>query len=633
MPPKSHTTHRKILMRACLRCRTRKIRCDTAQPRCKVCANLDRECVYQNEVPRKRYLVFKLLLLQSSVKLNRATQNIDCWSRPTFARIHELERANSILQSFIKDLKSSPVHAREGLLASFAFDDEQSGVSQTGAGLEDHNTPERNNVRDEPENASILSDSEFEDPDVTHFVSIDDSGNPGNFGPSSALHVLTNTDQSPKSGHLQDLEHRRNRLVANAALQRQAEHRISTLPEVAGLRTELALHLLNVHWARQHHTFLLTYRPVIMRDIQNHGCYSSPFLLNAIFACASKFSDHARGQENPFFDRCEEILAKDSLLIRPGLPTVIGLLLLGSTYNARGETSKGWLFTGYAVRMIYDLGLHLDPQGTTSDPEEIEIRRRVFWGAFICDKLQSLYLGRPPAINLSDYQVSREFLDTFEENEPFMSSAALPSPMYSVSTFRQLCSLSKIMTVIINRLYAVRATFSNALSSLQMVKAALQKWKENLPSELQMQPWSESAQTCSPPNVMNLHGIYHSLVILLYRPFISDGHLRSTTVPQHSWEQCTNAANKISAIVRAYKDAHGLTSAPYLLAYSVYVACTIHVRNAAGEGNGFGEHTMRLIANIECLKAMCVVNPGIQRPLDIIKRLIARNNINLDASE
>src|SRR5690348_16016618 len=63
MPPRSHTTHRKILMRASLRCRTRKIRCDMAQPRCKVCANLNRECVYQNEAPRKRYCAVMLFFL------------------------------------------------------------------------------------------------------------------------------------------------------------------------------------------------------------------------------------------------------------------------------------------------------------------------------------------------------------------------------------------------------------------------------------------------------------------------------------------------------------------------------------------------------------------------------------------
>jgi len=56
--------------------------------------------------------------------------------------------------------------------------------------------------------------------------------------------------------------------------------------------------------------------------------------------------------------------------------------------------------------MVYDLGLHIDPENLDADPMEVEVRRRVFWDAFICDKLQRFYLGRPVAINLKDAHVS-----------------------------------------------------------------------------------------------------------------------------------------------------------------------------------------------------------------------------------
>ena len=118
--------------------------------------------------------------------------------------------------------------------------------------------------------------------------------------------------------------------------------------------------------------------------------------------------------------------------------------------------------------MVYDLGLHLDPKKTTDNAEEIEIRRRVFWGAFVCDKLQSPYLGHPVAINLRDSHVTREFLDLYEEKELFLPLIDAPGPsprfpegmgdaipLHSVSTFQQLCLLSKIMTTIINRFYVV----------------------------------------------------------------------------------------------------------------------------------------------------------------------------------
>lgn len=63
--------------------------------------------------------------------------------------------------------------------------------------------------------------------------------------------------------------------------------------------------------------------------------------------------------------------------------------------------------------MIMNLGLHLDAVSNTASggkrktPEEIEIRRRLFWGAFVSEKLQSLYLGRPFIIHESDTHVPK----------------------------------------------------------------------------------------------------------------------------------------------------------------------------------------------------------------------------------
>ena len=346
-----------------------------------------------------------------------------------------------------------------------------------------------------------------------------------------------------------------------------------------------------------------------------------------------------------FFRRCDELLAQDSLLIYPKLPTVIGLLLLGSSYNAKGETSKGWLYTGYALRMIYDLGLHLDPKETSDSPEQVEIRRRVFWGAFVSDKLQSLYLGRPAAINLRDSHVSRDFMDTLEEQElyvayndskypsPQASSTFTGLPIYSVSTFQQLCLLSKIMTKIINTFYVVGATPRNAQASLQLVDNALQAWKENLPANLDFQPQFLQSNPTSypPPNLMNVHALYYSLLILLHRPFISDGHLRSTATPSLSWGRCTSAARSITNISLAWKTAYSLRGAPYLLSYAIYVACTIHVRNSAADATSGNnrEHTSLLAASLTCLEQLCLANPGVSKPMKIIQRLMEASKIVL----
>jgi hypothetical protein len=236
-------------------------------------------------------------------------------------------------------------------------------------------------------------------------------------------------------------------------------------------------------------------------------------------------------------------------------------------------------------------------------------------------------------------------MDTFEEQEVYMpyvdpkypnfqaTSAFDGLPIYSVSTFQQLCLLSKIMTKIINTFYVVGATPHNAQASLQLVDNALEAWRENLPTHLDFQPrlLQSSSTLCPPPNLMNVHALYHSLLILLHRPFISDGHLRSMATASLSWGRCTSAARSITSISLAWRTAYTLRGAPYLLSYAIYVACTIHVRNAASKTTSSNnrEHTSLLAASMNCLEQLCLANPGVSKPIKIIQRLMEASKVVL----
>ena len=410
------------------------------------------------------------------------------------------------------------------------------------------------------------------------------------------------------------------------------------------------MHLLDLHWNRQHHTFLLTYRPAFMRDLTSGGPYCSKFLLNAIFACASKYSDRIELRDDPsdprttggrFFRRCEELMLQDPPWEHSSISMLVGLLLLGSTFVSLGKISKGWSYTGLAIRMVYDLGLHLDLKKPGCTAEDTEVRKRVYWGAFLCDKVQSLYLGRPIAMQIKDCHISHDLLDTMEELDvwaPYIDPEHLdstqilynPTPVYSVSTFQQFCQLSVIMTRIINRFYSVNTTQVRAQINLRALDEALTKWYRCLPEAITFEPWSKHfmvSQKLVPPNIMNLHNTYHSMVILLHRPFISDGHLRSGTASATSWKRCTVAARNITNIVAAYRSAYSLRGAPYLTSYAVYVSCTIHVRNAALEEDRNGENLRLLLVGLKTLDELTVPNPGISRPAKIIRQLMERNGI------
>lgn len=356
----------KSAIRACQFCRVRKIKCDTLKPRCGSCIINKRECIYVNEPPKKR---------------------------PSKAIINGISKEKKVLEEFVIRLKVANPKDRDFYLDSVTVEDGKVSLpplpNVVSNGDDDSKGSSLERVMSNGTEAVVMgedhhlegsSSDEEGDPSVTFADRLDRST-------GMHHHRTSIAEQSPRIPPAP--EHCRSHLIAQAALQLQREHNLHHLEYIRGVPGELAMHLLDLHWNRQHHTFHLTYRPAFMRELVTGGPYCTDFLLNAVFACSSKFSHRPELRDDPgdpesagrrFFRRCDELLTEQSLLSFSSIPTIIGLVLLGATFNARGLSSKGWLYTGYALRMVYDLGLHLDRKVTLENVEEIEIRRRVFWG-------------------------------------------------------------------------------------------------------------------------------------------------------------------------------------------------------------------------------------------------------------
>lgn len=129
-----------------------------------------------------------------------------------------------------------------------------------------------------------------------------------------------------------------------------------------------------------------------MRDMACGGPYFAKLLLNAIYFGASKFSprhdvrkdlNDVRTAGWEFRERVRELLG--SALNRSDVTTIQALLVMTNSLFVLGdERSAAWLYAGLAFRMIIDLGMHVDVPdlGRKFSDEDLEIRRRVFWGAF-----------------------------------------------------------------------------------------------------------------------------------------------------------------------------------------------------------------------------------------------------------
>lgn len=117
------------------------------------------------------------------------------------------------------------------------------------------------------------------------------------------------------------------------------------------------------------------------------GPYYSEFLLVVLCGHAARFHDGKIG---------EALTARARLLLgaeiqKPSsIPTVQGLLQLSARELAFGSTSQAWLYSGMAFRMVSDLGLHHNSGRILSlgylSPEDLEIRRRLFWSCYFWDK-------------------------------------------------------------------------------------------------------------------------------------------------------------------------------------------------------------------------------------------------------
>ena len=417
-----------------------------------------------------------------------------------------------------------------------------------------------------------------------------------------------------------------------------------------GVDPELGMHLLSLHWNRQHHSFLITYRPAFMRDMATGGPYFSKLLLNAIYFGASKFSNRPEVRQDPsdartagwtFRRRVKELLG--SALDRSEITTIQALLVMTSSLFALGdERSAAWLYAGTAFRMIIDLGMHVDatmlPNMRRLSPEDLEIRRRVFWGAFVVDKIQSLYQGRPVSLQHCDTRVSLSFMDHYEELEPWQPFAYSDtqsysgSPGYSVSTFIQLCKLSLVLNEILNKVYSERSSNRSPhdlIASLNTLDGQLKEWYDALPDHLRFN--AHATKVVPPPHVLSLLALYHVQVILLHRPFVSEGHLHTAdpSVALSSFTTCTAAAFSITQILQAYDNTFSIQRAPYLISYATYVAATIFVRVAAQREGASRAHAS-LQNCLDVFKKNQETNWAVRRAHNVILHLMDRMGVRLE---
>ncbi|KAI1270327.1 fungal-specific transcription factor domain-containing protein [Xylariaceae sp. FL1019] len=567
---------------ACVQCKARKIRCSGDQPVCRACQRSNVSCHWQED------------------QLQHAT-----------SRIHELETA----------LQQAQERATPRLDGG-----RQSGA--TSPASSEHRTPSSH--------APLTSSS------LWFQVGLSDEGNVTYNGPTSRFHAGPLEDgqdatsppgfsSATRATHIEAL-HAQYRLLETV----WAPLMVSR-PSLAGVDNATCTALLDVFWTWIQPLHNWVYKPCFLIDMALGGPHYSDFLLMCMLAhSARKVTERDMGIDGllkgeHYLARAKELLLEEMSAPKPRIPTIQGLLILGGRQCAIGKSSEGWLYTGMAIRMLMDIGLHLyleNPRLAELEnltPVELEVRKRLYNSAYVWDKTISLALGRPPVLLSRPYSNS-SILDDRDNlqmwmpvHAPEITERYNPTPFYNTLVFCAHSQLHEITTEMM-LLFANGSNVNVSATETQAIGTKFTSWFANLPEEIKISDPSSMLQS-PPPHVVSINLIYHALNILLHRPQL---HSPNANIQGRSSKICTSHSKHIHDIFCLYSKTFPHRMMTYQVSYCIFTAATVEVDEMTRmDQPAATQAAQRLGTAIRALDDESKNTPSIGRSLDTIRRQLA----------
>jgi hypothetical protein len=338
------------------------------------------------------------------------------------------------------------------------------------------------------------------------------------FGPTTNCHIYLDIAASSSESRRQAREQAR-----------RTQRVLSALPQSS------QDYLLHLFWKHYNSVIRVVDQEAfeVGRDTGGGGAFYSGFLHICILAAGYRFADKQRpdmlrialpGRESLLHREAKYML--DYEMERPGgLPSIAALLLLGDLEVGCGRDNAGWLYSGMAYRLCFDVGLHLDRRSDSSGLSErdIEIGRMTLWACVIFDRYWALFLGRPTALKPDDleiYELSQRF-DRLGTSPP---GSAQDLEMQIYQALFELMEIAGKITAITHPSIPSSSSSSFARPDhdrvvylrMAALDSELEKWYTRLPEALKYT--AENAAT-APPSFFLLHQQYYSTMIMLHRPF------------------------------------------------------------------------------------------------------------------
>ncbi|KAJ5279016.1 fungal-specific transcription factor domain-containing protein [Penicillium angulare] len=292
---------------------------------------------------------------------------------------------------------------------------------------------------------------------------------------------------------------------------------------------ELENHLLNLYFTWQNPAIDVVDRGMYQmarqqwQDHMEDTPYYSEALTNAMCCLGAAFEPryhpefitYPKSVADFFADRAKALL--DIELDSPSVATIQAMVVLSGHDIGCKRDSRGWLYSGMAMRLAFDLGLHIDMSSHVADgsfsPAAAALRRMVFWGAYNLDHHWGFLLGRPSRISVEDVTVEMPGHDpTWAQSErwnpyglPYpveiLQNVTIPNPVTLISQYRVW--LCHIMTPLGHVLYGSSKILKEELQALnEETTSRLVHWMTSLPAPLQVK--ADDLQTPYLPHLLLL---------------------------------------------------------------------------------------------------------------------------------
>lgn len=230
----------------------------------------------------------------------------------------------------------------------------------------------------------------------------------------------------------------------------------------------------------------------------------------------------------------EELIHKNSSSLSK-LVLIQSLLCLAFYSINNGNNEMAWYFSGFAFRIVHEIGLHLNSDSWSYNEEEqdqrssenlsqydTEVRSRIYWGCYLADNLISQLFGRVTTLSLSNSTVPEtDELPDISGIEEFMHCPER-EPVLVVSPVKNLIILSRITSWFINKIFIRSHSLNERMENLTKFNIEMANWRTALPDEIQ---WSREAfiiEKYYDPTICCVWYHYYMALLSYNKPFVSN---------------------------------------------------------------------------------------------------------------